>query len=595
MSDPAGVNDLLESTSAAIVRGVLDGVEPGLLLARVLADGARRLAVERISLASIAGDEVRIEGLTAGIAPSGRAAPTYHKSSRVARAAEILAHPVVRAAIDARGVATGRGLDIDRTDQSKWVVDLRHLAVAPFFVDKHLLGMLTVSRPRSREFVAADMRALQELADLAGLVLQQAQVRLESDRARELAQSSADRLRLALDAAKDVAVVDDIHEVTRRLLSRAAAAVAATRGALSRLDGAHLNVEMTLRSQGDPALGSRIAVASIPAAARALEARSTVLALPSRRRDASSSGRRVVDYWLYCPLIAGGEVVGVLQLGRAGRSFAPDDLVVLDHFAAVAALLVRSARLLKEAWSGAEQRSRFMNLAAHELRTPLSVIKGYISLMRDGTLPVADGTAGAVEILDQKTRELSALVESLLHAARLEAGALTFAPALTDLAEMAREAGARLAPRLELGRGRLRLRLPDEPVRVSVDKPSISRVIDNLLNNAVDYSPDGAEVTLTVRVAGDRAELLVKDRGSGIPKSEQGRIFERFFRGKTAYSTAGVGLGLAISLELATAAGGSLQLLRSRPEQGSVFRLTLPLALDSPDSATILTLHEPHA
>jgi len=280
-----------------------------------------------------------------------------------------------------------------------------------------------------------------------------------------------------------------------------------------------------------------------------------------------------------CPMIVGGEVVGLLGLGRTrDEPFTDADGEALMPFATLAGLLVQNARRLAEARQTGQARSRFMTLAAHELRTPLAVIRGYLSLLEDGTYPVPDRTrAEAVETLVSKAQELESLVESLVMAARLEGRSLPLAVGELDMAHEVAEAVERARPRARLERARLSARQIGSGGVAAADRSHVALILNNLLNNALTYSPVPAEVTVEVRGVDDAVEVAVVDRGHGIPLEQHECVFERFHRVDVgpARTSAGLGLGLTISRELARLNGGDLMLERSAPGQGSVFVLRL--------------------
>jgi signal transduction histidine kinase len=253
----------------------------------------------------------------------------------------------------------------------------------------------------------------------------------------------------------------------------------------------------------------------------------------------------------------------------------------------VGRLQARSRRLYRELenknqeLAGAVQaKTEFMNAAAHELRTPLSVISGYISMLEDGTFgKLEPRLQKAIDIVDRKTRELSTLVADILMSARLEAGIAPAAVQRMDMREAVREAVDRAEPRVTLLGASLSFELPATPVVVDIDRDHLARILDNLVNNALSYSREEPEVKITVSGRGV-AMVAVEDHGVGLPDEAHERIFERFVRHQdpTLEHRPGTGLGLSISRDLAAQHGGTVILDRSEPGLGSTFVLRLPVA-----------------
>jgi signal transduction histidine kinase len=268
----------------------------------------------------------------------------------------------------------------------------------------------------------------------------------------------------------------------------------------------------------------------------------------------------------------------VLTLGRRqGDSFGPEDIATLQLLGGVAALALRNAWLFSEAQEAGRTKSEFLNMGAHELRTPLTVIGGYLSMLRDGAFgPMPAGWRHPVDMLTTKTSELTALVEDLLLASRMETGRLPLRRRRIDLRAAAKEAVDRAQVRARMHGGRVELRLPESAVEIEADADDVGHILDALIANAITYSPDAPEVTVTVE-PWPRVRIAVQDRGRGIPDHERERIFERFYRvdDPDFLYQAGTGLGLYIARELARRHGGNVFLEWSRPGQGSRFVLEL--------------------
>jgi len=241
----------------------------------------------------------------------------------------------------------------------------------------------------------------------------------------------------------------------------------------------------------------------------------------------------------------------------------------------------RSIReLLAQAQESSRAKSEFLNMAAHELRTPLAVLVGYLSMLSDGTFgELTKDWQRVLQILTQKGDELNRIVDSLLTAARIEAGTMSSRLVEYDLREVARQALRKATPQAELLDAELHLELPDQPLFVQADPGHLARIVDNLVNNALAYSRGRPWVRLAVRGA-EHAMLTVEDHGVGIPPDAHERIFDQFVRLDSAEEPLqpGTGLGLYISRELARRQGGELEVVESQPGRGTTLALRLKLA-----------------
>jgi two-component system phosphate regulon sensor histidine kinase PhoR len=219
-----------------------------------------------------------------------------------------------------------------------------------------------------------------------------------------------------------------------------------------------------------------------------------------------------------------------------------------------------------------------LNLVAHEMRGPLAIFRGYLSMLRDDQSDDAL-REGAVLAMEAKAEELDELAELLVAAARLESPHPPHEPTVFDIAEAIRLAGERLAPRAWLEQAEVVAMPTEAPIWVRADRGQVTRILINLLNNGLTYSDRPAEVGIEVRRTSP-VEVAVHDHGWGIAPEHQARIFERFtrFAASEAGHQSGLGLGLSISRHLAALNGGSLILERSVLGQGSVFVLRLPTA-----------------
>lgn len=217
-----------------------------------------------------------------------------------------------------------------------------------------------------------------------------------------------------------------------------------------------------------------------------------------------------------------------------------------------------------------EQRRSFLADVTHELRTPLSVIRGQVEAIGDGVYP-ADA-AHLAPILEA-TQALDRLAEDLRTLVLTDAGSLALNKEPTDMAALVGETLSSFKPQADSARLALESDLAPDLPPVEVDPARIRGVIANLLSNAIRHTPAGGTVRVGLSRRGNLIVATVADTGEGIPPELLPYVFERFVKG--AGST-GSGLGLAIAHDIAAAHGGKLE-IESRPGSGTVLRLSLPL------------------
>ncbi|MGH2995500.1 MAG: sensor histidine kinase [Gaiellaceae bacterium] len=247
------------------------------------------------------------------------------------------------------------------------------------------------------------------------------------------------------------------------------------------------------------------------------------------------------------------------------------------------------AQLEREAEAVARQNERlreidrmkdtFIATVSHELRTPLTSIRGYLELLREEEVgEPKEEQRRFLAIVDRNSERLLRVVGDLLFVAQAEAGQVTLERGEVELAALAREAVLSAHPNArEKG---IELLLEAELVPpIAGDAPRLAQLLDNLVSNAVKFTPAGGRVSVRAFARDGHAVLEVTDTGMGIPTAEQGRLFEPFFRteGASANAIQGTGLGLPIAKAIAEGHGGSIA-VESEDGKGATFRVELPLA-----------------
>ncbi len=304
--------------------------------------------------------------------------------------------------------------------------------------------------------------------------------------------------------------------------------------------------------------------------------------------------------WLLTPLRGTAErLLGVLTVSYA-RGKEMDNLEtveILEIIANQAAVAIENARLYQALREAYETKGEFLSMVAHELQVPMGTLWGYADLLDNGIANVDTGTLrGFIQVLKANIGRLDALIRDMVEVSRAEAGALHLAPAPLDIGEVVLESAATFRPQIERKGLRLVLDVPLGLAPVLADRDYMGQVLDNLVSNALKYTPAPGEIAITAAVV-RRAEelggpgprpgalrypcllLTVRDTGIGILQAEQKRVFTRFFRSDhpAVRQEAGTGLGLYLVRLLVEGQGGQVW-LESEPGEGSRFFVALPLA-----------------
>jgi signal transduction histidine kinase len=232
-----------------------------------------------------------------------------------------------------------------------------------------------------------------------------------------------------------------------------------------------------------------------------------------------------------------------------------------------------------------QMKNQLLSIVSHELRTPLAAIKGFTTtLLREDVQWDEATQRDFLKIIEEESDRLGELIDNLLDMSQIEAGALRIDKEPVQLRNLVREAKDRAAHRSQAHW--FVMDLPAELPRVWADPRRIRQVLNNLLENAIKYSPQGGQITMACEVEGDHVMVSVADQGQGIPPEYLGRIFERFFQIDAASTrkTGGSGLGLSIAKGIIQAHDGKLW-AESNPGQGSIFRFTLPRVKEEDESS----------
>jgi signal transduction histidine kinase len=284
------------------------------------------------------------------------------------------------------------------------------------------------------------------------------------------------------------------------------------------------------------------------------------------------------------PLLLGVRPIGMVAiLRREPDAFGPDEIELAGLLGRLVATAVQNIRAYEAERKTVDElrrlsalRADFVSLVSHELRTPMAAVIGSARTLQQRWRELtAEQRESFLELIAGETGRLAALIGDVLDTSRIEAGTFSFRFGEVDVGELVRDSVATA----QLGQDEVRVlaevREPLPQVRGDADR--LRQVLMNLIDNAVKYSPEGADVEVRAYGEDGLVRVDVRDRGPGIARDDQRLIFEKFGRVSSGgLARPGTGLGLFIARSIAEAHGGVLEVV-SAPEQGSTFTLELPL------------------
>jgi signal transduction histidine kinase len=493
-----------------------------------------------------------------------------------------------------RVLQSGRPILLDRNDLLKIRTSLlvKSIVSVPLIVGGHAIGVLSVySLHAGRHFREHDVHLLYTLADAAAVAIRNAElyhdVRRTADRFTALAEIDR-RISESLDRG---IVLERIVTYARELLQAADSEVYLLdeTGQFLRAEVAVGEFATEIKAQplrvGEGIVGS-VAQTGVAEMVNAVE---------EDPRSVDIPGTPPVHEAMLCaPLMGENGLLGTMVVVRGGDQ-PPFDRLDFDFFTALAAqavIAIENARLydavrqqaieLSQALAKQQELDRLKNAfiqnVSHELRTPLAIIRGYAELMMEGDLgDLSPVQLESMEVMTRRTRMLSKMLDDLLailaaETHKLEKELVDLARmvelALTDFHAAARQAHLTLTATID----------PGVP-KVYADALHLRRVLDNLLGNALKFTPEGGRITIALHGQDDEVIMTVADTGIGIPPDQLDKIFQRFYQvdGSTKRRYGGVGLGLALVKEIVESHDGTVNVM-SEVGRGTTFRISLPAA-----------------
>jgi signal transduction histidine kinase len=430
-----------------------------------------------------------------------------------------------------------------------------------------------------------------------GIVTQGAARQVIGSRRTQEQERQVRELTLLLETAQRLAslekdvIITEAVESTQALLSAQPRATL-LRVSFHRVEGDHARIVVEREGARDVTRDYRYPLSASPGSAEAVRSgRAVVQRAGQLSREMQATARESgAEVGTLVPVKALNRVVGFLVATSKEPGLDQSAIRVMEVLAQLTGLALGNADVVDRERAHSERmeslertKTEFLRLASHELRAPLTVIRGYIAMLDEGSLgelPVKTREL-AMPILTTKVQEMSTLIEQMLETARLEDNRMHLKLERLDLTSVLRDA-ARTAEPLAGHDHPIRVEEPATVVPVLADRARLGIILTNLIDNAVKYSPAGGAVRCSLEARDGLAVVQVSDRGIGIAPEDQARLFSLFGRIVTPENShiPGTGLGLYLSRELARLHGGDIT-LESSVGRGSAFTVTLPLAPDA--------------
>jgi signal transduction histidine kinase len=495
------------------------------------------------------------------------------------RSLEISRSIVGRVVTEGRPLLTDNAQEDSRFSSHESVVSyqLRSIMCAPLRVRGRIIGAAYVdNRLFANQFSQADLDLLTAFSNQAAVAIDNARLFTQTDQA--LARR-VEELALFQQIDQELNKSLDLKRVLDLALEWAVSRTQADGGSIGLLeeDDEGRAFLRLLVHKGDDADVSTIVPAGHPVLAQVLAEGRLVQTRNVTAAQAIDGTAAVIQ--LAVPVRTEGKITGLITLeNHHARAYSHEEMVFVERLADRAAVAIENSRLYEAVQAANKAKSDFISLVTHELRIPMTSIKGYTDLMIGGLVgPLTEQQKEFLAIVRRNLERMNVLVRDLSDINRIESGRMKFDFAAFELHEVVDEIVQSLSEQLQTRQQTLAVEIPPDLPPVFADRTRTGQLLANLLSNAHKYSPGGAHITICLTENGEFAEIAVMDTGIGISAEDQARLFTQFFRSDDAAvrEQTGWGLGLSIVRKIVQAQGGDVY-CQSEYGRGSTFTFTVP-------------------
>ena len=436
---------------------------------------------------------------------------------------------------------------------------LRSIVCVPLCFRERAIGSLYLDNHfRENVFSQEDLPLLTAFASQAAIAIENARLYTKTDRALA---ARVEELTTLQRIDQELNAVLDLNQVLDLTLSWAMRALKAKAGALCILNEEGEIEKMTTTKNGDHLAK--------------LQPEEIHMAVQSSRPITIGKLRVLV------PIRLEGRAIGLMDLQSNGSpQFRVDRSDFARQLADHAAIAIQNARLYEQVHQANRAKSEFVSLVAHELRTPMTSIRGYADMMgKEMVGPLTPQQEEFTRTIRRNVERMQVLVSDLQDVSRIETGLLKLEPQPTALNEVLEDALHVTQGQIEERSQALTVKVPQDLPAVHADPTRLAQILINLLSNACKYTPEGGEISVQAWQQDEYVHCAVSDNGVGMSPEDQEQLFTKFFRSESpaVQEMAGTGLGLCIVKNLVEMQGGEIE-VESKLGEGTTFTFTVPVS-----------------